>query len=225
MDSSQNTDDPARDAEEAAPSQSRQAFGVQLPRRGDPALRSLRGQNVPHYQGHRPWNASWLLISYLEQIHLEGLRIVDVGCGWGLASIYCAHQGAQVTATDIDPQVFPYVSMLSTLNGVEMDHVTASFDELPTELVAAADLLIGADICFRVGMVADLYDLIQSGRAAGLGSVAISDPGRIPYRDLSARCVADLGAQEGPWQTVEPLLDWPGERPTVTGRLLRLGGT
>ncbi|MBT4101616.1 MAG: hypothetical protein HOE86_28445, partial [Gemmatimonadetes bacterium] len=80
-------------------------------------------------------------------------------------------------------------------------------------------------ICFRVGMVADLYDLIQSGRAAGLGSVAISDPGRIPYRDLSARCVADLGAQEGPWQTVEPLLDWPGERPTVTGRLLRLGGT
>ena len=224
MDSLQNVDDRVRDTEEAAASQNRQAFGVQLPRPGDPALRSLRRQNVPHYQGHRPWNASWLLISYLEQVNLDGLRVVDVGCGWGLASIYCAHQGAKVTATDIDPQVFPFVNMLSTLNGVEMDHVTAGFDELPTELVAAADLLIGADICFRMSMVADLFGLIQRGHAAGLRSVAIGDPGRIPYRDLSARCVAEMGAQEGPWQTVEPLLDWPGERPTVTGRLLRLGG-
>ncbi len=236
MDSSHETDG-ADDRKEAAPStdrqadaqrsttSERQAFGVHLPRPGDPALRALRSQNAPAYQGHRPWNASWLLISYLQQISLEGLQIVDVGCGWGLASIYCAQQGARVTAIDVDPNVFPFVQMLSDLNGVTIEHVTAGFDAVEARHITQTDLLIGADICFRFPMVETLFGLVKRGLETGLGAVAITDPGRIPYRDLAARCVAELGAREGPWQTEEPLLNWSGDRPTVTGRLLQITGS
>lgn len=229
MESSSETEDrkeadgsPERQASDAQGSGPRQAYGVQLPRLGDPALKALRGQSPPHYQGHRPWNASWLLISYLAELPLEGLRVTDVGCGWGIASTYCAQRGAQVTAVDIDPHVIPLVDMLGELNGVTVSTITAGFEEVDEELLAATDLLIGADICFRAPMIGALFGLLQRGLVAGMGGVAITDPGRIPYRDLAARCIADLGARECAWQTAEPLLAWPGERPRIVGRLLRM---
>ncbi|MBD05145.1 MAG: hypothetical protein CME24_12455 [Gemmatimonadetes bacterium] len=107
-------------------------------------MRSLKGQNAHHYQGHRPWNASWLFISCLETMQLDRCRIIDVGCGCGLASIYCARKGARVTAVDIDLLVFPFVEMLSDLNQVEVNPVTAGFAQVGEELLTDVDLLIGA---------------------------------------------------------------------------------
>jgi|TARA_B100001964_G_C13743045_1_gene383993 hypothetical protein len=62
-------------------------------------------------------------------------------------------KGARVTAVDIDLLVFPFVEMLSDLNQVEVNPVTAGFAQVGEELLTDVDLLIGADICFRPPMV------------------------------------------------------------------------
>ena len=77
-------------------------------------------------------------------MQLDGCRIIDVGCGCGLASIYCTRKGARVTAVDIDPLVFPFVEMRTDLNLVEVNPVTAGFAQVGEELLTDVDLLIGA---------------------------------------------------------------------------------
>lgn len=49
-----------------------------------------------------------------------------------------------MTAVDIDPLVFPFVEMLSDLNQVEVNPVTAGFAQVGEELLTDVDLLIGA---------------------------------------------------------------------------------
>ena len=53
-------------------------------------------------------------------------------------------KGARVTAVDIDLLVFPFVEMLSDLNQVEVNPVTAGFAQVGEELLTDVDLLIGA---------------------------------------------------------------------------------
>lgn len=43
------------------------------------------------------------LLKYLAGLRLDGLNILEVGSGSGLVSVYCAKQGAKVTACDINP--------------------------------------------------------------------------------------------------------------------------
>jgi len=82
------------------------------------------------------------------------------------------------------------------------------------------DIVIGADICFHSQMIQPLFDLISRARRAGTRRIVLSDPGRMAFRSLASRCVNKLGASEMAWQVEEPMLSWPGEAPTINGRLL-----
>ena len=69
----------------------RQAFGIRILRPSHPELRALRARHHPNYQGHRLWNATWLMMSFLEAHRPPpGTRVIEAGCGWGLSGIYCA---------------------------------------------------------------------------------------------------------------------------------------
>jgi len=203
----------------------RQAYGLRLPAPGHPELRRLQGAHAPAQQGHRLWNSTWLLLDFLiEQRLPPGLAVLEAGSGWGLAGIWCArHLAATVTAVDVDPEVFPFLDLHARLNHVEVTTEVASFDRVPDEVLAGADVLIGADICFHEHMVPSLFGLVQRALDAGVGRVALSDPGRMAFRSLASRCVGQLGAAVLHRQVQEPLLSWPGEAPRLEGRLLTLG--
>src|SRR6185503_5848208 len=66
---------------------------------------------------------------------LEGVRLLDVGCGLGESSVYFAQRGAKVTATDISPGMIATALRLAELHGVEIDtFVTPAEDmDLPRE--------------------------------------------------------------------------------------------
>ena len=187
-----------------------------------PWLRRLRSLHAPSFQGHRRWNATWLLLSYLER-HPPGdaARIMEVGCGWGLASVYCARVcKATVTSVDLDPKVFPFLELNAEINGVQIERYDGGFDEVSAPMLATQDVVIGADICFRSAMIEPLYELVARARQAGACRIVLSDPGRMAFRSLASRCVTELGAREMAWQVEEPLLSWPGEAPLIHGRLL-----
>lgn len=200
----------------------RQAFGLRIPRATDAGLRALRAAHQPAHQGWRLWSATWLLLSHLESRPLQGARVIDVGCGWGLAGIYCASRGATVTSCDLDPEVLPIAQYHADCNNAAICTEARGFDAVDDDLLAGADWVIGADICFRGDLIEPLFNLLQRARHAG-AAVALADPGRPPMQTLAARCVADLGAWAGPVSTPEPLVAWPGERPLVHGRLITIG--
>lgn len=142
----------------------------------------------------------------------------------GLAGIYCARaSGAAVTAVDVDPDVFPFVQLHARLNGVDVASKVASFEEVPHDLLAGQDVLIGADVCFREDMVLPLFGLVARALDAGVRRVVISDPGRLAFHNLAARCLEKLAGRLVMWQVEEPLLPWPGEPPRLEGRILALG--
>lgn len=150
--------------------------------------------------------------------------MLDAGCGWGLASVFCARAfAAEVTAVDIDPEVFPYLHLHADLNEVAIQTLQVSFDEIPAELLASQDLIIGADICFREHMVAPIHHLVERAFDDATPRLLLADPGRPSFKNLCTLCSASVAVQSIPWQVQEPLIEWPGKRPTIAGQLLIAG--
>ncbi|MFH1574807.1 MAG: methyltransferase domain-containing protein [Acidobacteriota bacterium] len=213
--------------ESSSPLHERQACGIRLLKSAHPDLRRLKAAHKPSLQGHKAWNSTYLLLDFLQDQPLpQGLRVLDVGCGWGLLSIFCARRfAAAVTAADIDEQVFPFLQLHARLNQVEVQTLHASFAEIPDSLLYRQDLLVGADICFRDSMIDPLYSLFCRALDAGVSRIILADPGRFPFHQLATRCVQALGASEIDWSTQEPTVVWSGASPQIRGRLLLVDRT
>lgn len=173
-------------------------------------IRRLKKHFAPSVHGTKTWGAAFILMDYLSSHRpRRGTRIMDVGCGWGPASVYCAHRfRAEVTAVDRDPEVFPFLETLAALNGVELgERLTfqqAEFGKIDSHLLAAQQLLIGSDICFWDELVAPLARMVARGLRQGIEEVLISDPGRQPFFDLADRLGRRFHTELIPWYAVEP---------------------
>lgn len=179
----------------------RRAYGLTILKATHHRMRQLKRQHEPSIHGNKFWSSSYLLMDYLGHQGLPlGTRVMEVGCGWGLAGIYCArHFGARVIGVDADPDVFPYLELHARLNGVEIQTRQARFEELRERELAGQDVVVGADVCFWDEMVEPLYGLIEKAVRAGVQQVVVADPGRPPFAQVCERCVERLGGQTKDW--------------------------
>jgi predicted nicotinamide N-methyase len=203
----------------------RKAFGIEVARPSHLYMRQLKERYAPTEHGFKLWNSTWILLNFLEGLDWPPqARVLDAGCGWGLAGIYCARQhGARVTAADVDSQVFPYLAFHAQLNRVDIQPVEMGFDQLQMERLKPLDLLIGADICFNATLVEPLYALLQRAVEAGVERIAIADPGRHAFLRVAERCTRRLSAHVRAWETTEPMLDWAGAPVVLQGHILLIG--
>ncbi|MBN2059938.1 MAG: methyltransferase domain-containing protein [Deltaproteobacteria bacterium] len=181
-----------------------------------PVVRKLKRDNIPGRHGNRFWTSSWLLMDYLKRHGLpEGARVMEVGCGWGLAGIYCAKKyHARVTGVDIDPDVFPFLRLHAEINGVQIDIMKKGFDDLTCRLLRQVDFLIGADICFWDGMTDQLRRLVRRALRAKVKAILITDPVRSPFEELGEYCIDKFDGE---------VLDWVISRPRrILGQILRV---
>ena len=195
----------------------RQAYGVRLLLSHHPEIRKLKQFNSPSVHGNRLWKSTWLLMDYLHRRGLpEGLRVMEVGCGWGLLGIYCAKKyGARVISVDVDPEVLPYLQLHAKVNEVEISTMKKDFEGLRTKHLQDVDILLGADVCFWDTLVKPLKNLILRAIRAGVKQVLISDPGRPPFEDVGEYFVIKRGGE---------ILDWTAQRPRRSeGRILKIG--
>ena len=178
--------------------------GVLLPTSSHPAIRRVRRQNAaPEIHGNKLWKSSLLLIDYLHR-HRDPLpeRVLDAGCGWGIAGIWCAKTlGAAVTSVDADRHVFPFLEATAALNGVETTQRVSRFERLTTAQLAQFDTLIAADICFWDELVGPVSNLVNRAIRAGVQRILIADPERPTFHAMAERSLSRHGGELLQWTT------------------------
>jgi predicted nicotinamide N-methyase len=192
------------------------AYGIRVLQSRHPEIRRLKRLHAPSVHGNKHWASSWLLMDYFRHHGLaEGTRVMEIGCGWGLAGIYCAKKyGAIVTGVDIDPEVFPYLHLHAAINKVHVATLQQKFNRLKETHLQDIDVVIGADICFWDKMVYPLKRFILRAMNAGVQQVIIADPDRPPFQRISRYFVRKRRGE---------VLDWSVQRPrNIHGQLLKI---
>jgi len=190
-----------RKKKKEAKSTERQAYGLTVLKASNRKIRQLKRKHEPEIHGNKLWTSSWLIMDFLEQ---QGLpkkpRVMEVGCGWGLAGIYCAKRHrASVLGIDADENVFPYLDLHAEVNGVKLKRRRGRFEGIRKKDLAGTDLLLGSDICFWDDMVDPVYKLIRRAVRAGVQQVIVADPGRPPFQEVAERCADKLGGITQDW--------------------------
>ncbi|GAA0201891.1 hypothetical protein GCM10009123_06490 [Kangiella japonica] len=185
-----------------------QAYGILLLQNNHRFVRKLKKHYTPSIHGHKTWNSSYLLMDYFLHNEILGFKqnVLELGCGWGPASIFCAqHAAAKVTGVDRDDEVFPFLEVQAALNEVEVKTKQASFEKLSKKELSSYDILIGADVCFWDQLTQIHYNLINRAFKAGVKKVIIADPGREPFYALAEKCLSKYPDAE--------LVDWYANEP------------
>ena len=158
-----------------------------------------------------------MLIDYIRQEGLPpGVRVMEVGCGWGLPGIYCAKTyQASVTSLDRDPEVFPFLHLHAEMNQVDITTLKKSFEEISIADLVGVDILMGVEICFWDEMVEVLEGLIEKALAAGVRLILIADPGRTPFDTLEERCLNRYHHHAISWRITRPYI--------YQGKILKIG--
>lgn len=172
--------------------------GLFVLKKKHPLIKRLRKSwPEPEIHGDKIWSSSYLIMNYLNKNPLpDKARVMEVGCGWGLLSIYCAKKfNADVTGVDADPNVLPYLKVHSALNDVKVKTKESYFEKISTKTLTKYDAVFGGDICFWPKLVDPLYTLIKRSVKAGVGTVIIADPGRSPFFKLAKKCKKKFNAE------------------------------
>ena len=182
------------------------AYGVWLLKSEHRLIRRLRRVYQPSVHGNKTWHTSFILMDYLQFNPPDyGSRVMDLGCGWGPAAIYCAKTfETETTAVDMDGAVFPYLKVLAALNNVQIDPVKKRFDQLTQKRLSQEKMIIGADICFWDDLVVSLRRLINRALRNGVDRIVIADPGRPTFYELVDDCAKRWDAELCAWYALEP---------------------
>jgi predicted nicotinamide N-methyase len=180
------------------------------------AIRQLKRQHAVSVYGNRTWETSWLLIDFIKQQHLsEGLKILEIGCGWGLVGIFCAkYKKARVICLDADREVFPYLRLHAETNGVQVGTWNICLEDLTVEDLAGVDVLVGGEICFWDSLAEKLTALTERALLAGVRLILIADPGRSSFDRFEAHCLEVHHALTINWRIYRPYI--------FQGRILKI---
>ena len=123
------------------------------------------------------WPSGRVLAETMSDYAIAGKRILELGCGLGLASLVLQRRGADIVATDYHPLAEPFLAYNSALN----DLPAVSYRELQwdavDESIGRFDIIIGSDILYEQGHAAALAALVCR-HANTDAEVLLTDPGR-----------------------------------------------
>ena len=120
--------------------------------------------------------------------NIAGKRIVEIGCGLGLASLVLNNRLADITATDHHPEGEAYLRWNTFLNGGAAIPFVRTGWEQTCEDLGIFDLVIGSDILYQP----DHPELVSSFIGSHTGDqseVIIVDPSRGNFGRFSKQMV------------------------------------
>lgn len=126
--------------------------------------------------GH-PWPAGQLLAELMATEDIRGKRILEVGCGLGLASLVLQQRGADVTASDHHPLAEVFLAYNAALNGLRAVTFRTLRWDIPNDSIGSFDLIIGSDILYERRHAEQLAAFLPA-HARPTSKIVIADPGR-----------------------------------------------
>jgi len=159
------------------------------------------------------WRAAAGLDRYLDGWELDGVRVLELGCGTGHAGLAAAYRGAQVTLTDgvDDPLLLVRMSTRPVSRRCRIQRLRFGIDHLDQPRFP---LILGSDITYLRSLWPQLDQSLRDHLAAD-GEVLLSDPCRIianEFRDW---------IQLAGWRYEEYRVDMPDDPPHPI-RIMRL---
>jgi predicted nicotinamide N-methyase len=124
-------------------------------------------------------------------MQLAGRRVLEIGCGIGLASIVLHRMGADITASDYHPQVLPFLERNLSQNALPPIKFQTANWETDNPMLGEFDLIIGSDILYEPAHVGTVSQFISRHSSADV-DVMILDPGR-ENRPRFTRAMRALG--------------------------------
>jgi predicted nicotinamide N-methyase len=121
------------------------------------------------------WPSALALAEELLRRDLEGLRVIELGCGLGLPSLIAAARGAKVLATDWAEEAVELLRRNAERNEVRLEALVIDW-RAPEPLLARGpfDLVLAADVLYERRYVDLLLELLPK---LG-GEILLADPGR-----------------------------------------------
>jgi 2-polyprenyl-3-methyl-5-hydroxy-6-metoxy-1,4-benzoquinol methylase len=120
----------------------------------------------------------------LQRVTLDGVRILDLGCGYGALSALLASSGASVLGIDVDPQRLDVGRQIVGAHGLDVE-LRAGRMERPLLAHGSFDVVLANNsLCYVVdpaGRERVLREAYRSLRPDGL--LVIRDPNRLHPRD------------------------------------------
>lgn len=136
-----------------------------------------REEYLPYWA--EPWPSGVALARALVGRRLRGLRVLELGCGLAIPSLYAALEGADVLATDWSEDAVASARDNAARNGAKLETAVARWSD-PEPLLERApwQLVLAADVLYERRNVDELLALLPrlSNR------LLLADPGRPPAK-------------------------------------------
>ena len=123
------------------------------------------------------WPSSIVLANYMLTFDMNNKRILEVGCGIGLASHLLNYLHADITATDIHPSAEEFLLANTALNDGELIPFERMDWKNTSEQLGKFDVIIGSDLLYEEDHVKSLPDFIDTHTTEAC-EVIIVDPCR-----------------------------------------------
>lgn len=154
-------------------------------------------EDAPEIHGDKVWFSSYFIMDYLlENPPLKKSKMMEIGCGWGLLSIFCAKRfKADVIAVDADKYVFPFLDIHAGANDVYIEQKVCRYEKLSKAILSEQDYILGGDICFWEELITPLMNMIKKTMQTKNTCIIIADPGRSPFLKLAKKCKKEFNAE------------------------------
>ncbi|MEO7067309.1 MAG: SAM-dependent methyltransferase [Rhodanobacter sp.] len=123
------------------------------------------------------WPAGRLLANAMSQHTVGSQRILELGCGIGLASLLLQSRGANITASDVHPLAEVFLAYNAALNDLPAVRYRALRWNEPDGALGRFDLIIGSDILYEREQATVLAAVVAR-HAQPWAEILITDPGR-----------------------------------------------
>lgn len=135
------------------------------------------------------WDSGQVLAHTVHAMDVDGLRILEVGCGLALASLVLNQRQADITATDYNPEAQAFLAENVRLNAAPAIPFVCTAWHSPPAGLGLFDLIIGSDLLYEPAHVEQLAAFIDQ-HSAVAGKVLLVDPGRFLHARFSKKMVA-----------------------------------